>query len=87
MTAIISLWPRRFRNQAVEITHTEYSDTHRFEYTADDILLISLDEELLKELEHVPEFIQRTRHLQGVIPLNKHNIKVLKRMLNELDID
>jgi hypothetical protein len=85
MNAIISLWPRRFRDQAIEIVHTEYSDVHRIELTSDGVLTISLDEALLEEIEDIPEFIERTRDQRGTIALNAHGIRVLKRFLNEIE--
>jgi hypothetical protein len=85
MNAIISLWPRRFRNQATEIVHTEYSETHRFEIDADGILTISLDEHLLDELASIPEFVERSRDRAGAISLNAHGIRVLKRFLDSIE--
>jgi hypothetical protein len=85
MSAIIHLWPRRETNQAVEIVHTEYSDTHCFELTADGVLTISLDEQLLEELADIPEFIERTRDSTGTIALNAHGIRVLKRFLDSIE--
>jgi hypothetical protein len=85
MSAIISLWPRRLRNQATEIVHTEYSDTHKFEIDADGILTISLDERLLDELASIPEFVERSRDRRASISLNAHGIRVLKRLLDSIE--
>lgn len=81
---VASPWPARQPQQAIVVTHVEYSDVFRFDITADGVLDISIDEQLVAELDEIPEFVQVLLKQKASISLNEHNQGVLRRLLSEL---
>lgn len=82
---IASPWLTREQDEAIPVVKTEYSDIFRFDVTVDGVLTIALDEALLSELEHVPDAVEVMRHGRAAVALNRHNVGVLKRFLNEIE--
>lgn len=81
---IASHWPAREAHKAVRVTHIEYSDVFRFDYTEDGVLSISIDERLVAELDEIPPFVQALLEQKASVSLNAHNQTVLRRLLSEV---
>lgn len=70
-------WPVREPNEAIEIVSTQTTSTHIIEYTSDRVICLQV-----KTDTHLPEMVEKTKHLPGYLMLSEVEIEEAYRLIH-----